>query len=68
MEEEQNYDFICDVCGRRDLVPSIVTLKANYGSTHDGEHKRLEVCGDCLDWLFEGLVQEKKLLGCNRPI
>lgn len=61
MREKQNEDFICAICGKRDLVPSIVALMANYGSVHDGEHKRLEVCGDCFDWLFEGLVQEKKL-------
>lgn len=59
MSKKQNYDFICDVCGKRDLVPSTITLKANYGSTHDGERKKLHVCGQCLDWFFDGLVQRE---------
>ena len=51
-----NIDFIdengfrCPICGGVDLVPSVITLQANYGSTgHDGEIITLHVCGDCID-------------------
>lgn len=48
--------FYCDICGQHDLVPSTITLAANYGSTRDGERVTLMVCGDCMDWLFERII------------
>lgn len=54
-----NVGFRCDLCERKDLVPSKVELEANYGSTHDGERVTLHVCGDCMDWMFNSLVQGK---------
>lgn len=52
-----NDDFICEVCGRPDLVPSMVTICANYGSQHDGETVTVKLCGECVDWLLDGLVR-----------
>lgn len=54
-----NVDFRCDLCERVDLVPSKVTLEANYGSVHDGERVTLHICGDCMDWMLDSLLPEK---------
>ncbi len=53
-----NHDFICEVCGEKDLVPSIVALRANYGSIHDGENILLCVCGKCIDKIFDSICEE----------
>ena len=44
-------DFICPVCGQRDYVPSMITLRANYGSIHDGDRVTIYICGSCFDKL-----------------
>lgn len=49
----QNTDFMCELCGRLDMVASTVILEANYGSDNDGERVKLNVCGCCFDKLFE---------------
>ena len=49
--------FYCDICDQSDLVPSAVTLEANYGSKYDGERVTLWVCGDCIDWLIESIAE-----------
>lgn len=50
---------ICDICGQEFLCPSIITLNAGYGSIHDGERLRLELCGDCFDTLFNSALDIK---------
>lgn len=49
--------FYCDICDQSDLVPSVVTLEANYGSKYDGERVTLMVCGDCMDWLRDSIAK-----------
>lgn len=49
--------FYCDICDQSDLVPSAVTLEANYGSKYDGERVTLLVCGDCIDWFIESIAE-----------
>lgn len=49
----QNTDFICKFCGQSDMIASKVILEANYGSANDGECITLDVCGNCIDKLFE---------------
>ena len=52
------HGFECDICDRYDTYgPSKITLEANYGSKHDGERVTLNVCGDCMDWLFDSIVK-----------
>lgn len=53
-----NGDFVCEVCGQSDLVPSTVTIQANYGSQHDGETVTVQLCGDCVDKLLDGLERK----------
>jgi len=53
-----NSNFICDVCGKTDLIPSTVVLRAEYGSVHDGENILLCVCGKCIDKIFEMIYKE----------
>lgn len=48
-----NTGFICQVCGKTDLIPSLAILQANYGSSYDGETILLHVCGDCVDEIIE---------------
>lgn len=55
----QNTDFICEICGKSDMVASKVILDANYGSANDGERVTLDVCGNCIDWLFS-VIQKKE--------
>ena len=52
-----NEDFICKckLCGKTDLVMSELILKANYGSSYDGEVLQVDLCGDCIDRVFEQL-------------
>ena len=50
-----NTDFICSKCGKSDLVASVITLKANYGSKYDGEIKTYKLCGTCFDSLYNHL-------------
>lgn len=57
-----NRDFHCNLCGARDLVPSKITLEANYGSGHDGEQITLYVCGNCMDWLFDTCTKRGEYL------
>lgn len=45
-------DNFCDICGQEFLCPSVVTLDACYGSIHDGERLRLELCEECFDRLY----------------
>lgn len=45
-------DFVCPVCGSVALVPSTITLQANYGSQHDMECAKIELCGECFDKLL----------------
>lgn len=62
--ENQNVEtmwngFECDICGEYDIYgPSKITLEANYGSKHDGDLVTLNVCGDCMDWLFDSIVEQ----------
>ena len=49
--------FDCDICDQPDLVPSTITLEANYGSKHDGTRVTLNVCGDCMDWIIDNIVE-----------
>lgn len=53
----RNGGFYCDICDQTDLVPSVVTLEANYVSKYDGERVRLLVCGDCIDWLRDSIAK-----------
>lgn len=55
----QNTGFICEMCGQPDIVASKVIIEANYGSVNDGERVTLEVCSDCIDWLFS-VIQKKE--------
>lgn len=45
-------DFVCPVCGSVTLVPSTITLQANYGSQHDMERATVELCSECFDKLL----------------
>ena len=55
----QNTDFICEICGRPDIIASKMILQANYGSANDGERVTLDVCGNCIDKLF-AIIQKKE--------
>lgn len=54
--------FHCGICGKEDLIPSRITIEANYGSVHDGEHLSLDVCGECIDflWLYLDMASDVK--------
>ena len=56
-----NKGFICPLCGKRNLFPSIVRLEASYGSTYDGERNTVNVCGPCMDRLM-GYIQSKSII------
>lgn len=58
--QKQNRDFICPVCGKHDLVPSEVMLKARYGSNHDGEQEVIQICGACIDGFFDAIQLNKR--------
>lgn len=51
---------VCEVCGQEDLCLSTIQLRANYGSIHDGERITLHVCGDCIDRLFDLLLNDEQ--------
>ena len=55
----QNTDFVCEICGKRDIVLSSLRLQCNYGSANDGEKLRLNICGTCADMVYER-IQKKK--------
>lgn len=57
-----NGDFIhgCEYCGKDDLVASQVILKFNYGSKYDGKVLTLNICGDCVDKVFEHIIDKKR--------
>lgn len=50
-----NHDFICEICGQLDLIASTIILEANYGSVNDGERLELNVCGDCIDKIYDAI-------------
>lgn len=60
MKERLIEDFHCELCGAKDLVPSIITLELNYGSRYDGDRLTLELCSDCADRLYEALQNIEK--------
>ena len=50
--------FVCDICDQYDVYgPSQITLEANYGSKHDGERVTLNICGDCMDWIYDRIIE-----------
>lgn len=56
--EQQNMSFMnapeyCEICGSRDDPFSEVRLTFGYGSINDGERVTLNVCGDCIDKLYD---------------
>ena len=60
---QQNHSFIhnkCDCCGRNDYVMSEVILKANYGSSYDGEKKKINLCGKCFESVYESIQNKKE--------
>ena len=52
--KQSNCGFICKcaICGKSDLVMSELTLKANYGSSYDGEVLQIDLCGNWADKIF----------------
>lgn len=60
---KSNGDFIykCRLCGKTDIVMSELTLKANYGSSYDGEVLEVDLCGNCADRVFEQLSNEREV-------
>lgn len=60
--KQSNTDFICKcgLCGKSDLVMSELTLKANYGSSYDGEVLQIDLCGNCADKIFVALSNEHR--------
>lgn len=58
---QQNGDFInnkCELCGKTDLVLSNLHLTCNYGSKYDGENLRLDLCGKCIDRLYDYIKKQ----------
>lgn len=60
--KQSNSGFICKcaICGKPDLVMSELTLKANYGSSYDGEVLQIDLCGNCTDKIFVSLSNEHR--------
>ena len=56
-----NGDFIhsCECCGKDNLVASQIILKFNYGSQYDGEVLTLNICGECVDKIYN-LIQDER--------
>ncbi len=50
-----NHSFICEICGQADLIASSIILEANYGSINDGERLEINVCGDCIDKIYDAI-------------
>lgn len=57
--KSQKTSFICKCCGKEEDFPSIATFEARYGSRYDGETMVLEICGKCVDMLFDARNPEK---------
>ncbi len=45
-------DFVCPMCGERDICPSEVIFRFRYGSNNDGETVSRLMCGKCIDLFF----------------
>lgn len=60
--EEQNVNFICQLCGKHTQRPSALHILAGYESRHDMEHMTLNICGECTDALFDSLVMDGERL------
>lgn len=58
--ESEPADFYCDICGEEDLIPSRIIIECNYGSIYDGECLTLEVCGDCIDKIYNNIIEAEK--------
>lgn len=58
--KKQNGDFICEICGKPDMVMSEIRLSCNYGSKHDGERVTLSICGACADKIFNVIQKESE--------
>lgn len=59
---KQNHSFIhnkCEWCGQQDYVMSEIMLKANYGSSYDGEKEKIYLCGTCFDRVYENIQNRK---------
>ena len=59
--KKQNGDFICEICGKPDMIASRIRIEANYGSVYDGMRLTLNVCGDCVDRIIKGIIAERKV-------
>ena len=57
---KQNGNFICEICGKPDMVASRIRLEANYGSVNDGTRLTLNVCGDCIDKIISKIMNGRK--------
>lgn len=57
---EQNYGFICEICGETDLVMSSLKLSCNYGSNYDGTDLTLSICGNCADRFYKYILEIKE--------
>lgn len=53
-----NNDFICPLCHEHDYVPSEIILQANYGSSYDGEHVAIQLCGECFDKIWNKATEK----------
>lgn len=67
-EPTQNHaDIVCDVCGSNTRVPGygqqFGTLQAlwGYGSEHDGERYRVDLCESCFFGTLAYLRQERRI-------
>ncbi len=62
--EQSNKNFMCNckLCGKTDLVMSELTVRANYGSSYDGELLKIDLCGSCADKIFEALSKEHSMV------
>ncbi len=53
----QEHSPICQSCAKEDLCLSEITLRANYGSVHDGECLTILLCGECFDKLYKAIIE-----------
>lgn len=64
---KSNADVLCDVCGRNTRIPGyglqFGTLQAawGYGSRHDGERYRVQLCEFCFFQALANLRQERRI-------
>ena len=62
-------DVICDVCGSRTRIPGYglqygkLEAQWGYGSAHDGEHYRVQLCETCFFRVLSGLRRERMVNG-----